>query len=210
MSFLLEKYKIHLSLLQRGCAVFIWIHYRMGQWLVPATACGKAQRVVPSLSLWDYHRASITSLWHSQAWVCFVPGIVSELYLAWNKVLAMKNTTSSQMSYPWILGNTHCLGENWRGVTANEKTTQDRRHSWWSGLASEMWCDLNLLLFCFPELWPRPQSASSYSFHTAGSDALSLPTCATPLLWIRKHITWTIWGLNRTVNLIQEIFNIYL
>lgn len=152
----------------------------------PSPAWGKAQRAVPSPSLWDYHRASITALWHCQARVCFIPGIASELYLAWNKVLAMNNTTSSQMSYPWILGNTHCLGENWRGVTANEKTTQDRRQSWWSGPASEMWRDLNLLL-CFSELWPRPQSASSYNFHTAGYDALSLPTCATPLLWIRKH-----------------------
>lgn len=179
ISFLLEKYNIHLSLLQRGCAAFIWIFYRMGQRLVPATAWGKAQRAVRRLSLWGYHRASITSPWHSQARVCFIPGVASELYLAWNKVYGNEN-------YPWILGNTHCLGESWRGVTASQKTTQDRRYSQWSGPASEMWRDLNLLLLCFSELWPKPQPVSSSCFHTAGYDAPSLPTGATPIALSKK------------------------
>lgn len=52
-----------------------------------------------SLSLWGHFAGSITSVWHSQADFCYIPGIDSELCLAWKKTLAGKNSVSARLNY---------------------------------------------------------------------------------------------------------------
>lgn len=105
------------------------------------------------LSLWGHFAGSITSVRHSQADFCYIPGINSELCLVWKKTLAGKNSISARLNYLWILRNTHCLREKLRKFVqpSVRKRLRMRRHSQQSGHASEEWRDLDFLLsliFC--------------------------------------------------------------
>lgn len=105
------------------------------------------------LSLWGHFAGSLTSVWHSQADFCYIPGIDSELPLAWKKILARKNSVSARLNYLWIMRNTRCLRENLRKFLEPpvRKSSRMGRYSQQAGRDSEVGCDLDFLLsfiFC--------------------------------------------------------------
>lgn len=161
---------------------------------------GKAR--IPSL--WGHFPGSVTSVWHSQADFCYIPGVDSELCLAWKRTLAGKNSVSARLNYPWILRNIHCLREKLRKFVQPpvRKPGRTGRHSQQSGV---MWLRFPSFTYLLPQvrtlvcLHPPPISTTLLNriFHHPIASVLKtnpLPRWKESILkpfggWI-KYLNW--------------------